>query len=269
LVQKLSDRLGKQFYVENIGGASGNIGTGRAAKASPDGYTLLVALSSFAVNPSLFAKIPYDPIRDFDPVSLAVVGSALLTVNPSVPAKTVGELVSLIRANPGKFSFASAGVGTPAHLAGEQFRTSLGLDVVHVPFAGGGPALASVIAGHTQIAFASPPWENVTAGNLRALAVTGNTRSRFMPDVPTMQEVGYPEIKADSWLGILVPAGTPRDIVAQLNRATIDGLGDLTERLSALGYDVVGSSPEEFKVRLKTEIEMWARIVRAANIAPL
>jgi tripartite-type tricarboxylate transporter receptor subunit TctC len=271
MVQKLSEHLGKQFYVENVTGASGNIGTGQAAKAAPDGYTVLFALSSFAVNPSLFARIPYDPIRDFDPVSLAVVSTALLTVNPAVPAKTIAELVSLIRANPGKYSFASAGVGTPAHLAGEQFRLSLGLDLVHVPFNGGAPALASVIAGHTQIMFASAPWQNVTEGNLRALAVTSEARSRFMPDVPTMAEAGYPDIRADSWVGILAPAGTPKEITALLNRAVINSLGepDMRERLAALGYDVVGSTPEEFRDRVRGDIGMWAKIIRAANIAPL
>jgi tripartite-type tricarboxylate transporter receptor subunit TctC len=271
MVQKLSEHLGKQFYVENIAGASGNIGTGQAAKAAPDGYTVLFALSSFVVNPSLFAKIPYDPVRDFDPVSLAVISTALLTVNPAVPARTVAELVSLIKANPGKFSFASAGVGTPAHLAGEQFRLSLGLDLVHVPFNGGAPAAQSVIAGHTQITFASPPWQNVTEGNLRALAVTSASRSRFMPDVPTMAEVGYPNIEADSWVGILVPAGTPKNIVVLLNRAITDGLGeaDMKERLAALGYEVVGSAPEEFRDRIKADIGMWAKVMRAANIEPL
>ncbi len=271
MTQKLSDHLGKPFYVENLGGASGNVGTGQAAKAASDGYTLLFALGSFVVNPTLFAKIPYDPLKDFDPVSLAVVATTLLTVNPSVPAKTVAELVALIKANPGKYSFASAGVGTPTHLAGEQFRNSLGLDLVHVPFTGGGPATASVIAGHTQIIFSLPPWQNVTEGNLRALAVTSKTRSRFMPDVPTMTETGFAEISADSWVGVLVPAGTPKDIIVRLNQAIIEGLAepDMKERLAALGYETVGSTPEEFKDRIRREIDMWAKIVRGANIAPL
>jgi tripartite-type tricarboxylate transporter receptor subunit TctC len=271
MVQKLSAHLGKQFYVENIAGASGNAGARQAAKALPDGYTVLFALSSFAVNPSLFASIPYDPIRDFDPVSLAVVSTTLLTVNPTLPVRSVAELISLIGANPGKYSFASAGVGTPAHLAGEQFRLALGLDLVHVPFNGGAPAKASVIAGHTQMIFASPPWQNVADGNLRGLAVTSSSRSRFMPDIPTMAEAGYSQINADSWVGILVPAGTPKDVIALLNRTVIDSLGepDMKERLAALGYDVVGSTPEEFRNRVRGEIAMWAKVIRAANIAPL
>ena len=156
MAQKLTEQLGKQVYVENIAGASGNIGTGQVAKAVPDGYTILFAFSSHVVNPTLFARVPYDPIKDFDPVTLAVASTTVLAVNPSVPAKTVKELVDLIKANPGKYSFGSAGAGTQAHLAGEQFRLSLGLDLVHVPFGGGGPAVAAVVAGHTPISFGSP-----------------------------------------------------------------------------------------------------------------
>ena len=213
--QKLTERLGKSFYVENIAGASGNIGTGQAARAAPDGYTLLFAFSSYVVNPSLFAKTPYDPIKDFDPVTLAVSSPAVITVNPSVPAKTLQELIELVRANPGKYSFASPGAGTQAHLAGEQLRMSLGLDLVHVPYNGAGPSIASVVAGHTPIgvstlASAGP---YLREGTLRALAVTANTRSQVEPEVPTPAELGYPQIKGDSWVGVLVPAGTPKQIV--------------------------------------------------------
>src|SRR5436190_1504849 len=215
MAQKLTEQLGKQVYVENIAGASGNIGTGQVAKAVPDGYTILFAFSSHVVNPTLFARVPYDPIKDFDPVTLAVASTTVITVNPSVPAKTVKELVDLIKANPGKYSFGSAGAGTQAHLAGEQFRLSLGLDPVHVPFGGGGPAVAAVVAGHTPISFGSPQaaMQHVKEGTVRALAVTSKARSQLFPDVPTMTEAGYPEIEGDSWVGILVPAGTPADTV--------------------------------------------------------
>src|SRR5262249_54184965 len=194
MAQKLTEELGKQVYVENIAGASGNIGTAQVAKAPPDGYTILFAFSSHVVNPTLFGRVPYDPIKDFDPVTLAVASTTVLTVNPSVPAKTVKELVDLIRANPGKFSFGSAGAGTQAHLAGEQFRLSLGLDLVHVPFGGGGPAVAAVVAGHTPISFGSPQaaMQHVREGTVRALAVTSKKRSQIFPDVPTMTEAGYP-----------------------------------------------------------------------------
>src|SRR6516164_2800352 len=234
MAQKLTEQFGKQFYVENIAGATGNIGTAQVAKAPPDGYAILFAFSSHVVNPTLFARVPYDPIKDFDPVTLAVASTTVLTVNPSVPAKTVKELVDLIKANPGKYSFGSAGAGTQAHLAGEQFRLSLGLDLVHVPFGGGGPAVAAVVAGHTPMSFGSPQaaMQHVKEGTVRALAVTSKTRSQIFPDVPTMTEAGYPDIEGDSWVGILVPAGTPA----------------------------------EFATRIKTEIETWAKVIRAANI---
>src|SRR5215813_3354605 len=251
MAQKLTEQFGKQVYVENIAGATGNIGTAQVAKAAPDCYTILFAFSSHVVNPTLFARLPYDPINDFKPVTLAVASTTVITVNPVVPAKTVNELVELIRANPGKYSFSSAGAGTQAHLAGEQFRLSL--DLVHVPFGGGGPAVAAVVAGHTPISFGSPQaaMQHVKEGTVRALAVTSKTRSQLFPDVPTMTEEGYPEIEGDSWVGILVPAATPPD---------------MKERLATLGYDVVASTPEEFATRIKTEIDMWAKVIRAANI---
>jgi tripartite-type tricarboxylate transporter receptor subunit TctC len=272
MAQKLTEQLGKQVYVENIAGASGNIGTGQVAKAAPDGYTILFAFSSHVVNPTLFARVPYDPIKDFDPVTLAVASTTVLTVNPAVPAKTVKELVDLIKANPGKYSFGSAGAGTQAHLAGEQFRLSLGLDLVHVPFGGGGPAVAAVVAGHTPISFGSPQaaMQHVREGTVRALAVTSKTRSQIFPDVPTMTEVGYPQIEGDSWVGILVPARTPAEIIAVLYResAKILAQPDTKERLAVLGYELVASTPEEFGARIRAEIEMWAKVIRAANIKP-
>jgi tripartite-type tricarboxylate transporter receptor subunit TctC len=268
--QKLSERLGQQFFVENITGATGNIGTGLAAKAAPDGYTLLFAFSSYVVNPTLFNRIPYDPYKDFEPVTLAVTSTTVVTIHPSVPAKTVKDLVALIRANPGKYSYASAGAGTQAHLAGEQFRLSLGLDLVHVPFNGGGPAIAAVVGGHTPIGFSSPAASipQIKEGNVRALAITSKTRSQILPDVPTMTEAGYPEIEGDSWVGVLVPAGTPKDIISLLHRdiVTIIALPDMKSRLGELGYDLIGSTPEEFATRIKVEIENWAKVIRAANI---
>jgi tripartite-type tricarboxylate transporter receptor subunit TctC len=272
MAQKLTEQLGKQVYVENIAGATGNIGTGQVAKAAPDGYTLLFAFSSHVVNPTLFARVPYDPIKDFEPVTLAVASTTVLTVNPAVPAKTIKELVELIKASPGKYSFGSAGAGTQAHLAGEQFRLSLGLDLVHVPFGGGGPAVAAVVAGHTPISFGSPQaaMQHVKEGTVRALAVTSKKRSQLFPDVPTMTEVGYPQVEGDSWVGILVPAGTPADVIAILHResAKILAQPDMQERLAALGYDLVASTPAEFGTRIAAEIEMWAKVIRAANIKP-
>jgi tripartite-type tricarboxylate transporter receptor subunit TctC len=270
IFQKLSENLGKQFFVENVPGASGNIGTGHAVKAAPDGHTVLVVFSSYAVNPTLFDKVPYDPHKDFEPVTLATTSTTVFVVNPSVPAQNVKDVVALIRANPGKYSFASAGAGTQSHLAGEQFRLSLGLDLVHVPFNGGGPAIASVVAGHTPIGFNSPTAsvEQIRGGKVRALGVTGERRSQSMPEVPTMAEGGYPGIKGDSWVGVLVPAGTPKEIVTLLNReiAKILALPEVKERLLTLGSDTVASRPEEFAQRIKSEIEIWGKVIRAANI---
>jgi len=272
IAQKLGERLGKQFYVENIPGATGNIGTAQAAKAPPDGYTLLFAFSSYVVNPTLFDKIPYDPYKDFEPVTLAVASTTVLSVNPSVPANTVKDLVAVVRANPGKYSFASAGAGTQAHLAGEQFRLSLGLDLVHIPYNGGAPAIASVVAGHTPIGFSSPQaaTPQIREGNVRALAITSKRRSQILPDVPTMAEAGYPDIEGDSWVGVLVPSRTPSEIITLLHREIVQiiALPDMKERLATLGYDLVASTPEEFGRRIKVEIETWAKVIRAANIKP-
>jgi tripartite-type tricarboxylate transporter receptor subunit TctC len=272
MAQKLSENLGQQFYVDNIPGATGNIGTAQAAKAAPDGYTLLFAFSSYVVNPTLFDKIPYDPDKDFDPVTLAVTSTTVLTVNPMVPATTVKELVALIKAHPSTYSYSTAGAGTQAHLAGEQFRLLLGLDLVHVPYSGGSPAIAAVVGGHTPIGFSSPAASlaQIKQGNVRALAVTGTKRSQILPDVPTMGEAGYPEIVGDSWVGVLVPAGTPKNIIGLLQReiAKIIAVPAMTARLSELGYEPVASTPYEFGTRIKAEIDTWGEVIRAAHIKP-
>jgi tripartite-type tricarboxylate transporter receptor subunit TctC len=270
--QNLSVNLGKQFYVENIPGASGNIGTAQAARAAPDGYTILFAFSSYVVNPTLFDKIPYDPHADFESVTLAVTSTTVLSINPSVPAKSVKELVALIRANPGKYNFASPGAGTQAHLAGEQFRLSLALDLIHVPYNGAGPSVASVVAGHSPIGFSTlaAAGPHIKAGTLRALAITSKTRSQIEPNVSTMAEAGYPDIEGDSWVGVLVPAKTPKDIVTLLHREIVKivALPDMKERLATLGFDTVASTPEQFDARIKTEIETWGKVIRAGNIKP-
>jgi tripartite-type tricarboxylate transporter receptor subunit TctC len=272
MAQKLSENLGQQFFVDNVPGATGNIGTAQAAKAAPDGYTLLFAFSSYVVNPTLFDKIPYDADKDFDPVTLAVTSTTVLTVNPMVQATNVKQLVALIKANPGKFSYSTAGAGTQAHLSGEQFRVLLGLDLVHVPYSGGAPAIMAVVGGHTPIGFSSPAASiaQIRQGNVRALAVTGDKRSQIMPDVPTMAEAGYPQIVGESWVGVLAPAGTPKDIISLLQReiARIIAQPDMKARLAELGYDPVGSTPEQFGARIKTEIGTWAQVIRAAHIKP-
>jgi tripartite-type tricarboxylate transporter receptor subunit TctC len=270
IVGKVGEQLGRQFYVENIPGGSGNIGMGQAARAAPDGYTLLGAFAALAINPILFEKTPFDPVKDFEPISLAATSTTILVVNPALPAKSVGELVALIRANPGKYSYSSAGIGTQSHLAGEQFRLSLGLDIVHVPFNGGSPAVAAVVAGHTPVGFATPTAAapQVEDGKVRGLAVTSKQRSRALPGVATMTEAGHPDIEGDSWVGFVAPAGTPKDVVTLLNREIVKAIAqpDTRDKLTALGYDPVGSTPEELGAQIKSDIVTWAKVIRDANI---
>jgi tripartite-type tricarboxylate transporter receptor subunit TctC len=270
--QKLTERLGKQFYVENIAGATGNVGTAQAARAAPDGHTFLIAFSSYVVNPTLFAKLPFDPDKDLVPVTLAVLAANVVSVNPSLPARNLKELIALIKSNPGKYSYASGGVGTQAHLLGEMLRLSLALDLVHVPFNGAAPAIASAVAGHTPIVWSTvaSAMQALEAGQLRALAVTSKARSQLFPDVPTTAEAGYPQIEGDSWVGLLAPAGTPNEIIGALQReiTAIIALPDVKERLPALGFEAVGSTPKEFAYRIKVETEIWGKVIRAANIKP-
>jgi tripartite-type tricarboxylate transporter receptor subunit TctC len=270
--QKLTEHFGKQFYVENVAGATGNVGTAQAARAAPDGHTLLIAFSSYVVNPTLFAKLPFDPDKDFAPVTLAVAAPNLVTVNPSLPARDLKELVALIKANPGKYTYTSGGVGTQAHLLAEMLRLSQALDIVHVPFNGAAPAIASAMAGHTPIAWATiaSAKQALEAGQLRALAVASKTRSQLLADVPTTAEAGYPDIQGDSWVGLLAPAGTPNEITGAVQReiAAIIALPEVKERLPTLGFEAVASTPEEFAIRIKVETEMWGKVIRAANIKP-
>jgi tripartite-type tricarboxylate transporter receptor subunit TctC len=270
IAQKLSDHLGKQFYVENQPGAGGNIGMASAAKASPDGYTILFVSSSYVVNPSLYPKIPYDPYTDFIPITVAGDSPNVLVVNPSLPVKNVKELVDLIKENPGKYSFASAGTGTTPHLSGELFKLTFDLDLVHVPFNGAGPAIQSTVAGHTPIAFtALPPAAPLAkGGQLRALAVTGKTRSEALPDVPTMEEAGIRGQEADTLQGVLVPARTPKDITDLLYHEIVKIVHepDVKERFAALGFDPVANSPEEFTAQIKVEIAKWGKVIKDANI---
>jgi tripartite-type tricarboxylate transporter receptor subunit TctC len=270
IAQKLSESLGRQFYVENVAGASGNIGTAQAAKAAPDGYTLLVTVNNLIINPPLFGNVAYDPYKDFDPVAMAVGFSSAFAVNPSVPAASVRELIDYIKANPGKLSFASPGLGTPSHLLGEQFKAMLGLDLVHVPYSGSGPAITATVAGHTPICFAalSTAVPQAREGKLRVLAVMSKNPSLSVPDVPTIAAAGYPGLDGDGWVGALFPAGTPKDIVALINReiGRIITLPDVKERFATLGLDPVGGTPDDFARALRAEGEKWARLIRAANL---
>jgi tripartite-type tricarboxylate transporter receptor subunit TctC len=270
IAQKLSERLGKQFYIENVTGAGGNTGMGQAARAAADGYTILFVSSSYVVNPSLYPKIPYDPYRDFAPVTVAGDAPNILLVNPSVPAKTVRELIDYIKANPGKISYASAGTGTTPHLSGELFRLSLKLDIVHVPFSGAGPAIQSLAGDHTPMAFTSlpPAIPLINDGKIRALAVSAAKRVAALPNVPTLAEAGLPDQEADTMQAVLVPAGTPRPVIDLLYREikAIVALPDIRERFEVLGLDPVANTPEEFAAQIKVEIEKWSKVIRGANI---
>ena len=268
--QKLSDSLGQQFYVENLPGAGGNLGIAAAACAPADGYTLLAGGGNFVINPSLYAKIPYDPVKDFAAVSLMCSSPHVLAVHPSVPASTVKEFIALVKARPGTLSYGSAGRGTPAHLAGEMFKLAFGLDIIHVPFTGGGPAITSTLGGHTPAIMSALPTgaPYIKAGNLRALAMMSGKRSSLLPDVPTMGEATGTELEADIVTGIVAPTGTPREVVDVLHRAIANVIApaDFRERLAALGFDPVASTPEQFGEWIKAEIAKWGKVIRDGNI---
>jgi tripartite-type tricarboxylate transporter receptor subunit TctC len=270
IAQKLSERLGKQFYIDNIVGAGGNNGMGQAARAPADGYTILFVSSSFVVNPSLYPKIPYDPFKDFVPVTVAGDAPNALLVNPTVPAKTVAELIDYIRKNPGKVSYGSAGTGTTPHLSGELFRLTLKLDIVHVPFSGAGPAIQALAGDHTPMAFTSlpPAIPLITEGKIRPLAVSAAKRATALPNVPTLGEAGLPDQEADTMQAVLVPAGTPQPIVDLLYREikAIVALPDIKERFETLGLDPIANTPEEFSAQIKAEIAKWSKVIRGANI---
>jgi tripartite-type tricarboxylate transporter receptor subunit TctC len=270
IAQKLSDQLGKQFYVENVTGAGGNIGTGQAARTAPDGYTILITVNSYVINPTLYDKVPYNALKDFEAVTLVAIFQSAMLVNPLVPANNVRELVTLIKANPNKYSFASPGFGTPSHLLGEQFRVAAGLDLVHVPYGGSGQVITSVAAGNTPIGFAalSAAVPLIQDSKLRALAVMSKQRSQAVPDLPTIEQAGYPDLDGDAWVGVMVPTGTPRDIVMLLHReiVRIIALPEMKERLAAIGLEPIGDSPEEFSAQMKVEMEKWAKVIKAARI---
>ena len=270
IAQPLTEAWGQSFYVENLPTGASNVGTATAAKSPPDGYTLLIVTPSFVINPSMYAKLAYDPIKDFTPVMLAVTSPHVLVVNPSFPAKSVKELITLAKANPGKYSYASAGTGQSAQLAAELFKLAFGLDIVHVPFNGGAPAMNSTIGGHTPIAFNALPSAAslIKEGKLQALAVTSPQRSPEFPDVPTLAEAGAPNQESLFFQGVVAPAGTPKQIVDQIYREIEKILArpEVKERLAAIGFAVTVSSPEDFQAQIKSETARWAKVIRDANI---
>jgi len=270
VAQKLSEELKQQFYVENRPGAGGNIGMAEAGRAKPDGYTLLVASSSYVVNPSLYVKAPYDPYKDFAPITLAAASPNILVVNSSFPAKSVKELIDLLKKEPGKYTIANPGIGTTPQLAAELFKLSLQLDATSVPFGGAAPAIQSAISGHTPIAFSAlpPTSPQVKAGTLRGLAVTSAKRSDALPDVPTLAEAGVPEQESETMQGVFAPAGTPKAIIDRLNKeiAKAMALQDVKDKCAQLGFDPVANSPEEFTAYIRKEVEKWGKVIKEAKI---
>src|SRR6476620_2885653 len=255
VAQKLSDSLGQQFFVENIGGAGGNTASGQVARVTPDGYTIMAISTGFLVNPSLYAKVPYDPIKDFSAVTLVAISPNVVVVNPSVAARTLPELVQLIRDNPGKFSYAGPGVGSTPHLGGELFRLTYKLDLVHVPFTGAAPAVQSTVGGHTPIAFTALPSSlaAIQAGQVRAIGIAATERAPQVPAVLTFAEQGIKDQEADTLTGLVAPAGTPKEIVDLLYREIAKAVAqpDVKERLAVLGFKPVANTPEEFGARIK------------------
>jgi tripartite-type tricarboxylate transporter receptor subunit TctC len=269
---RLAERFGRQFFVENVAGGGGNIGAMQVARSAPDGHTLLFTVSAFVTNVAFHGKAPYDPIQEFTPVSMPAASAMTIVVHPSLGVGTLGELVALVKANPGRYVFASGGSGAQPHLAFERFRLSLGLDMTHVPFAGAGPEVAALVAGHVQIGSSSlPPCvPHLQEGRLRGLVLTSKTRSQKAPDIPTFVEAGYPILEGDQWIGVLAPAGTPAELVRLLHRSIVDAtaLPDVKERLDAVDIYAVPGTPEEFAARMRSELETWRRVVQEAHLAP-
>lgn len=272
LAEKMQASLGQPVIVEPKPGAGNNLGADFVAKSAPDGYTLLFATTgTHAINQTLFKKLPFDPIKDFEPVALVVQYPLLLVVTPEPPVRSVKELIDYAKKNPGKLNRASGGLGTSMHLSGELFVRQANIDAPHVPYKGSAPALNDLLGGHVQLMFDSmiTAMPLAEGGKLRALAVTGKTRSALLPDVPTVAEGGLPDYEATGWTGIVVPAGTPRDIVMKLNASIVHAVksAELQQALKKQAAEPVGSSPEEFAAFIRKETDKWAATIRAAGIS--
>ena len=268
--QKLSERWGQPVVVDNRPGASGNIGTDMVVKAAPDGYTMLITANTLVMTVSLYRNVPYDPIRDLAPVEKMATGTMAVTLNPAVPAHTLRELVAYAKANPGKLAYGSPGVGTPQHLATELFKSTTGIDMLHVPYKGSAGAITGLLSGDVAIMFNAlhAVLPQVKAGKISAIAVGGPRRSRVAPDIPTFAESGYPDFDVDFWYGLLVPAATPKDIIAKLNQDITQILNtpEMRETLSNQGLETGTSTPEQFGALIRTDLARWANVVKSAGI---
>jgi len=270
VAQRLSEAWGQQVVTENIPGAGGNTGVAMVAKAPADGYTILVVSTGFMVNPSMYSKIPYDPVKDFAPVTLVAASPNIISAHPTLPAKTLGELIELVKANPGKYSFAQPSTGSTPHLAGELFKQEYKLDLVTVPFNSAALAINSTIGGHTPLAFTAlpPAMSNIKEGKLRGLAVLSTKRSPALPEVPTNAEAGVGGLESDTLTGIVAPAGTPKEIIDRWRNDIVKmvAMPDVKQRLETLGFAPVANTPDEFGQRIKAEIARWGKVVRDAGI---
>jgi tripartite-type tricarboxylate transporter receptor subunit TctC len=270
VAERLSARLGQPVVTDNRGGAGGNLGAEAAARAAPDGYTLLLAAPTLAISPSLYAKLSYDPVKDLAPISLVATVPNVLVTHPSVPASTLQEFIALAKAKPGELNFGSGGSGTSNHLGGELFNSVAGVKLVHVPYKGVNLAMNDAMAGNVQLVIIGIPAAapQIKAGKLRALAVVAPQRSPTLPDVPTATEAGLPDFDVTTWYGLLAPAATPRPIIARLNAEILLTMREpeLNERLAAMAVDPVTSTPEEFAIYIRQETEKWGAVVRKAGL---
>jgi len=271
IAPKLSAALGQQVIVDNRAGAAGSLASDIVAKSTPDGYTIMVAsLGGLAVNTNLYKGLTYHPLRDLAPITWATSGSNVLVVHPSVPAKSVQELIALAKAQPGKLSYGSSGAGNAGHLAGELFNGMAGIKMVHIPYKGGAPAMIDLLAGQIQLIFSSAPTAvpQVKAGKIRGLAVTTAKRSVILPELPTIAEAGLPGFEADNWYGVVTTMKTPRAVIDRLNTEIVRALHatDVTQLLLAQGLEVRTSTPQEFGAYMKSEFDKWARVIKDAGI---
>jgi tripartite-type tricarboxylate transporter receptor subunit TctC len=273
IAEKMSELLGEKIVIDNRPGAGGTVGTKAVAKSDPDGYTLVLGYTgTLAIGPSLYKKAGYDPRKDFAPIGMIGNAPNSLVVHPSVPAKSVAELIAYAKQNPGKVSFGSAGAGTASHITGEYFARSAGISLVHIPYKGTGPALVDLIGGHIPMAFAPIPAShaNVSAGTLRALAVTSSTRSGLLPEVPTIAEAGLPGFDASLYYGLAAPVGTPRPIIDKLNKVLRDALAsdEVKRQLGSDGTEITPGSPEDYADFIDKDEKKWAQLVKASGVEP-